>query len=157
MADDDAPARLLLIVTGSTPRAEDVDRPLAYYLRREVERAAAELDPPADPPFKVLVLADFRWLNDEPLQRLPTLSVGGPGVNALAGQWVEEELEFSLAVESQYYIQMDPDLDSLRASIWGMDNPTTQIAVSVFIKRFLARFLKRAAEEDPIDLEDDED
>ena len=154
MADDDDPARLLLIVTGSTPRAEDVDRPLAYYLKREVERLAATLDPPADPPFKIIVLADFRWLNDEPLQRLPTLSVGGPGVNALAGQWVEQELEFSLAVESQYYIQMDPDLESLRASIWGMDNPTTQIAVSVFLKRFLPRFLRRCADEDPIDLED---
>ncbi len=154
--DDDSPARLLLIVTGSTPRAEDVDRPLAYYLRREVERQAAELDPPADPAFKVLVVADFRWLNDEPLQRLPTISVGGPGVNALAGHWVEEELEFSLAVESQYYIQMDPDLDTLRASIWGMDNPTTQIAVSVFLKRFLPRFLRRAADEEPIDLDESE-
>ncbi len=152
--DDDESSRLLLIVTGSTPRAEDVDRPLAYYLKREIERLAETLDPPADPPFKVIVLADFRWLNDEPLQNLPTVSVGGPGVNALAGQWVEQELEFSLAVESQYFIQMDPDLETLRASIWGMDNPSTQIAVSVFLKRFLPRFLRRAADEDPIDLED---
>ena len=30
-------ARLLLIVTGSTLRAEEVDRPLAYYLKQRVE------------------------------------------------------------------------------------------------------------------------
>ena len=32
---------------------------------------------------------------------------------------------------------MDPDLSEPRVSIWGMDNPTTQIAVSVFLDRFL--------------------
>ncbi len=149
--------KLVLIVTGSTLRAEDVDRPLAYYLKQEVERSLADLDP-AVGPFKVVVVADFRWLNDEPLQRLPTISVGGPGVNALAGQWVEEELEFSLAVEKQYYIQMDPELESLRVSIWGMDNPTTQIAVSVFLTRFLERFLRRCDEESiDLELEDDPD
>jgi hypothetical protein len=40
---------------------------------------------------------------------------------------------------------MDPELAEPRASIWGMDNPTTQIAVSVFIDRFLPRFLERCA------------
>ena len=153
MADDPS-VKLLLIVTGSTLRAEDVDRPLAYYLKQQIEQIAPELDPPVGP-FKVVVVADFRWLNDDPLQRLPTISVGGPGVNALAGQWVEEELEFSLAVEKHYYIQMDPDLEDLRASVWGMDNPTTQIAASVFIERFLERFLRRSDEE-AIDLEDDD-
>ena len=153
---DDGPARLLLIVTGSTLRAEDADRPLAYYLKREIERLLPDLDPPMDSPVKVIVVADFLWLNDESLQRLPTLSIGGPGVNVLAAQWVEEELEFSLAVDSQYYIQMDPDLDSLRASIWGMDNPTTQVAASAFIQRFLPRFLRRFAEEESIDLDEED-
>ena len=32
------PAKLLLIVTGSTLRAEDVDRPLAYYLKQRIDR-----------------------------------------------------------------------------------------------------------------------
>jgi hypothetical protein len=40
---------------------------------------------------------------------------------------------------------MDPDLTEIRASIWGMDNATTQIAVSVFLDRFLPRFLERCA------------
>src|SRR3954447_23973275 len=137
---DDAPERMLLIVTGSTLRAEEVDRPLAYYLKQQVEaRLEAEDEPPP-----VRVIADFRWIHEESLQRLPTISLGGPGVNALAQRWLED-VPVSLAVDEQYYIQMDPDLEEPRASIWGMDNPTTQIATSAFVQKFLPRFLERSA------------
>jgi len=148
------PAKLVLIVTGSTLRAEEVDRPLAYYLKQRVEQYLAEHDPPGGP-IAVRVVADFRWIHDEPLQGLPTISVGGPGVNALAHRWLEE-VPVSLAVDERYYLQMDPDLDEPRVSVWGMDNPTTQIAVSVFIDRFLPRFLDRCASapQTPPDLDD---
>lgn len=136
-----SPARTLLIVTGSTLRAEEVDRPLAYYLKQRVEQHLADHDPDPDAaPMSVRVVADFRWIHDEPLQTLPTISVGGPGVNALAHRWLEE-IPLSLAVDERYYLQMDPDLDEPRVSVWGMDNATTQLAVSVFIDRFLPRFL----------------
>jgi hypothetical protein len=138
------PAKLLLIVTGSTLRAEEVDRPLAYYLKQQVERYLSEHGPGLGS-LQVQVVADFRWIHDEPLQDLPTISVGGPGVNALAHRWWHEELPLSLEVEEQYYVQMDPDLEIPRASIWGMDNATTQIAVSVFVDRFLPRFLEQCA------------
>ena len=152
---DDLPHRLLLIVTGSTLRAEELDRPLAYYLQQQVERAARRLDLA----FKTVVVADIRWINDEKFQGAPTISVGGPGVNHLAHSWFEE-LPFSLAVDGQYCIQMDPDLAESRVSIWGMDNASTQIAVSVFIDRFLPRFLEHVAHAhapDPIDLDDSDD
>jgi len=145
-------ARLILIVTGSTLRAEELDRPLAYYLKQEVERLIALRTD--DAPIHVLVVADFRWMSDEPLQEIPTISVGGPGVNALAHRWFED-MPFSLAVDELYYIQMDPELVEPRASIWGMDNPTTQIAVALFVERFLSRFLDRAAES-PLTPDDDE-
>ena len=158
---DDAPEKMLLIVTGSTLRAEEVDRPLAYYLKQRIEAVlAADIDPPP-----VRVIADFRWLHEDSLQRLPTISLGGPGVNALAQRWLED-LPVSLAVDEQYYIQMDPDLDEPRASIWGMDNATTQIAASAFVQKFLAPFLVRATEaldeietefSDLSDLDDDPD
>jgi hypothetical protein len=146
-------ARLILVVAGSTLRAEELDRPLAYYLKQQVERELARrltggLD---ETPARVLVLADFRWMNDKPLQALPTISVGGPGVNAVAHLWFEE-LPFTYAVDEQFCIQMDPELVEARASIWGMDNPTTQIAASIFVERFLPRFLDRASNS-PLDLE----
>jgi hypothetical protein len=152
---DDSRARLLLIVTGSTLRAEEVDRPLAYYLKQQVERVLEARE--GLPPFRVRVVADFRWLHEEAFQRLPTISLGGPGVNALAHKWLED-LPVSLAVDEQYYVQMDPDLEEPRVSIWGMDNATTQIAVSAFIQRFLPRFLDHCAAttpEHPTDLDDE--
>ena len=144
---DRTPAGLLLIVTGSTLRAEEVDRPLAYYLKQRIEESQAGNDPDGVP-LSVRVVADFRWIHDEPLQALPTISVGGPGVNALAHRWLEE-VPVALAVDERYYLQMDPDLDEARVSVWGMDNATTQLAVSVFIDRFLPRFLEHCAANPP--------
>ena len=148
-------ARLLLIVTGSTLRAEELDRPLAYYLKQQVEQYQAEHES-SEGPRDVRVIADFRWIHDDPLQVLPTISVGGPGVNALAHRWLEE-VPVSLAVDERYYLQMDPDLDEPRASVWGMDNATTQIAVSVFIDRFLPRFLEHCDDAPDLVESDDED
>jgi hypothetical protein len=142
----DTPAKMLLIVTGSTLRAEDLDRPLAYYLKQQIDGWPGLEKGDVANPFRVRVVADFRWIHDEPLQTLPTISIGGPGVNALSHRWLEE-VPVSLAVDEQYYIQMDPDLDESRISIWGMDNATTQIAVSVFIERFLPRFLEHCAKD----------
>jgi hypothetical protein len=146
MADQPRP-RLVFIVTGSSLRAEEVDRPLAYYLKQQTEQRLASLEP-ASNGLQVRVVADFRWLNDETWQRMPTISLGGPGVNALAHRWLED-VPVSLAVDEQYYIQMDPDLSELRVSIWGMNNPTTQIAVSAFVQRYLDRFLDRCQTDAP--------
>jgi hypothetical protein len=144
---DGPPLRVLLIVTGSTLRAEEMDRPLGYYLKQRVEQALGDAiagGRDALEGYVVRVVADFRWIHDDPLQNLPTISLGGPGVNALAHRWLEE-VPVSLAFGERYFIQMDPDLGEPRASVWGMDNATTQIAVSVFIDRFLPRFLERCA------------
>jgi hypothetical protein len=144
---DGSSVRLLLIVIGSTLRAEEMDRPLGYYLKQRIERAIGEAvtgGKRALEGFSVRVIADFRWIHDEPLQVLPTISLGGPGVNALAHRWLEE-VPVSLAYSDRYFIQLDPDLTEPRVSIWGMDNGTTQIAVSVFVDRFLPSFLERCA------------
>ena len=144
------PLRVLLIVTGSTLRAEEMDRPLAYYLKQRIDRALSETTAQGRDSLQgyvVRVVADFRWIHDEPLQGWPTISLGGPGVNALAHRWLED-VPVSLAVSERYFIQMDPDLAEPRVSIWGMDNATTQIAVSVFIDRFLPPFLERCATTD---------
>jgi hypothetical protein len=141
------PVRFLLIVTGSTLRAEELDRPLGYYLKQRIEQALREAVAGGRrdlEDYVVRVIADFRWIHDEPLQSLPTISLGGPGVNALAHRWLEE-VPVSMAYSERYFIQMDPDLTEVRASVWGMDNATTQIAASVFVDRFLPRFLERCA------------
>jgi hypothetical protein len=101
-------------------------------------------------------VADLRWLNEEAWQQFPTISVGGPGVNALAHRWLEE-VPVSLAIDGQYCIQVDLSQDELRASIWGIDNSTTQVATSAFIQRYLSQFLDSSQAEiaDSLDLEED--
>lgn len=163
---EDSRARLLLIVTGSLLRAEEADRPLAYYLQQQIiQQLAARSSDPDTLPMTPCVIADFRWIHEEGYHALPTISLGGPGVNALAQRWLED-LPVSLAVDGHYFIQMDPDLDEPRVSLWGMDNADTQIAVSAFVQRYLPRFLDHcleAAAADPqfglatSDEEEDED
>lgn len=138
--------RPILIVVGTSLRAEEADRPLAYYLKHKIETADVPDGDGAGATPRVVVVADLRWLHDEPLQAMPTISLGGPGVNALAHRWVED-LPVVLAVDERFYVQMGPDLAEARASIWGMDNAQTQIAVSAFVSRFLPRFLVRVAAE----------
>lgn len=155
---DDARARLLLIVTGSLLRAEEADRPLAYYLKREIEQRLAGRDM-GEAPLRVQVVADFRWIHEDALHVVPTISLGGPGVNVLAQQWLDE-LPLSLKVDGHYFVQMDPDLAEARVSLWGMDNADTQIAVGAFIQRYLDRFLDHSLEFAPeidLDAEDDDD
>ena len=108
--------RLLLIVTGSTLRAEEMDRPLGYYLKQRIEQAVLEGSTKGHQgleDFRVRVIADFRWIHDKPLQGLPTISLGGPGVNALSHRWLEE-IPFSLDYGQRYFIQMDPELSEAR-------------------------------------------
>ena len=124
-----------------------MDRPLGYYLKQRIENSLSEATANGQTgleDYLVRIVADFRWIHDEPLQSLPTISLGGPGVNALSHRWLEE-VPVSLAFSERYFIQMDPELAEPRVSIWGMDNTSTQIAVSVFVDRFLPRFLDRCA------------
>ncbi len=59
----------------------------------------------------------------------------------LSHRWLEE-VPVSLAFSERYFIQMDPELAEPRCQHLGpMDNASTQIAVSVFVDRFLPRFL----------------
>ena len=75
------PLRVLLIVTGSTLRAEEMDRPLGYYLKQRIEQALAEAIAAGRDGLEgyvVRVVADFRWIHDDPLQNCPRSPWAGP-------------------------------------------------------------------------------
>lgn len=130
---------MLLVVTGACPRAERMDRPLAARIKAEVElrlrdRLAEEPD--------VLVLSDVWYLNAKELHQIPTISVGGPGVNHLSAYW-QRRLPYVLLVENVFQIQMDVKGTDHRCCIWGMDHETTVEAVETFLSRgHLDRFLE---------------
>lgn len=124
-------------MTGSVLRAEELDRPLAYLVREKVH----ELREDTQPTGPIYVLSDFRYLHERHLENFPTISIGGPGVNAVTHKWLEE-LPFILEVDDDWYVQMAArDTSIPRASVWGMDHAATQTAVRTFVENHLVEFL----------------
>ncbi len=134
---------LVLIVTGSTLRAEDKDRPLAYALAEEIRKRL-----PPDSSWRCLVISDLHYINNEDLHECPLICLGGPGVNHLSAILLRE-LPPALAVDRVLLIQMDVQLKDLRTCLWGMNHDTTVEAIQTFIQKgYLDRFLAAVAASD---------
>lgn len=151
------PERLIWIVTGVQLKAELGDRPLAYRVEREVrERLTRLLDPPksGEPPrLSPVVVSDVYYLNNDEAQKGPTISIGGPGMNALSASLVEQ-LPTPLAIENTLVVQMDLEMNDLRCAVWGMNHLDTVRAVDTFIaKGYLDTFVQGVVEA----LEDDDE
>ncbi len=135
---------LVLIVVGAHLRAEMADRPLAYQLRDYIEewvgKHAAQLTVPIVP----AVCTDVLHVNHESLQKRPTISLGGPGVNALSAFYAQR-IEQAMVRDNQMVIQLDPEYVDLRACVWGMDHDLTSRALELFIEHYLDGFLKAVA------------
>jgi hypothetical protein len=134
--DCQTPAATILIVTGSELRAEEMDRPLAYYLRQKIVESEAFVR--RGP---IHVISDYRYLYEKKFADYPTISIGGPGVNALAHKWLEK-LPLCLTVDDEFFLQMTPPGQTpVRASIFGVDHETTQFALATFLENHLDGFL----------------
>jgi hypothetical protein len=138
--------RLIWIVTGVQLNAELGDRPLAYRIEQEIRRLLQEFlgeTPEGElPPLSPVVVSDVYYLNNEAAQARPTISIGGPGVNAVAAQWVNE-LPTAVAIENTLVVQMDLEMVDARVAVWGMDHLETVRAVDLFIARgYLNTFVK---------------
>lgn len=135
----------ILIVTGSRLRAEQADRPLAYQLQEAIANRMEAADC-QDGYCNVLVISDLWYLNSEPLHKIPTIALGGPGVNAASAHFFKS-LPQALRVDDQFLIQMDLKDKDLRAAIWGFTHETTVNALRIFIGNgYLERFLNAALE-----------
>ena len=136
--------RLLLIVVGAHLRAEVGDRPLAYRLaeamRQWIDRQEGVLGIPLVP----VVCCDIWYLNQETLQRWPTVSLGGPGVNALSAYFAQK-LSPALMADDQLVIQLDPEFVDLRVCVWGRDHQRTVQATNHFIDTYLDKYLRAVA------------
>jgi hypothetical protein len=145
------PDRLIWIVTGVQLKAELGDRPLAYRVEQEIrDRLATLLEPPdaGEPPrLAPVVVSDVYYLNNDDAQKGPTISIGGPGMNALSASLVEQ-LPTPVAIENALVVQMDLDMNDLRCAIWGMNHLDTVRAVDTFIaKGYLDTFVKGVVEQ----------
>jgi hypothetical protein len=144
MADID-PDRLIFIVVGVQLKAELGDRPLGYRVEVEVRKRLAELLPPPEPGklprLAPAVISDVFYLNHAEVQSRPAIAIGGPGMNMLSANLVEQ-LPTAMAIENVLVIQMDLELADLRCAVWGMDHLATVRAVETFIvKGYLDAFV----------------
>lgn len=131
----EAPEGAILIVTGSDLRAEQMDRPLAYFLQQCIANELGPIDHP------VFVVSDCRFLYQTGFEQCAAISVGGPKVNAVAHSWLKT-LPFVFEADDEFYVQMNDSIDDpARASIWGVDHESTKLAVATFVDRFLDGFL----------------
>jgi hypothetical protein len=131
--------RPTLVIPPGPPRAAPPhDRPVAYRLREVVrERLGAMRDDRLQP----LVCSDVWYLNNEPLRRRPTISVGAPGVNALSA-FLADKLPSVFTIDNRLVVQADLEMIDLAACCWGADAPSTRAAVDAFTERYLEDFLR---------------
>jgi hypothetical protein len=145
MSDIDT-ERLIAIVTGIQLRAELGDRPLAYRIEQQVcDHLALVLPKPEPgelPQLAPAVISDVYYLNHEEMQSRPTISVGGPGVNAVSAM-LAERLPTALTIDETLVVQMDVEMNDVRCAVWGMNHLDTVRAVETFLaKGYLDAFLK---------------
>jgi hypothetical protein len=134
---------LILIVTGAHLHAEIGDRPVAYALQKRLtDWLARELpDDPGRP--QVLVCTDLWYLNNDPLRARPTISIGGPGVNALTA-FLADKLPSAFAIENVLIVQADLEFTDCLACCWGAEPGATAAAVHAFEERYLDAFMDAA-------------
>ncbi|MEC9374474.1 MAG: hypothetical protein VYC34_11550 [Planctomycetota bacterium] len=135
--------RLILVVTGAHLRSEVGDRPLAYKLRQSMIDWMDRHFGSDQRPYTVVVSSDIWVMNNDELRGCPTVSIGGPGVNAFAA-YLADKLESAFVVEDVLMVQLDLDFDDLIASCWGMDHASTVAAVSAFEDKYLDGFMEAA-------------
>jgi len=130
----------ILIVVGSDINPEEKDRPIAYRLKRRIERSPRY----GKLPFrKCVVISDSLFENDKIIQICPTIVIGGPGVNATAAEFFQK-LPVYINQSNRYFIQYDEAVDNNRVAIWGMDQLTTEEAVDYFVSNgLLEKYLSK--------------
>ena len=133
----------VVIVVGAHPRAEEADRPLAYRIVEEIEQWKARHEPRLTVEIEPTVCTDLWYLNDEDRRRLPTICIGGPGVNALSAYLAQHLSDQNK--QADVLLQVDPDFTDLQACIWGGDHDLTAHGVQLFVERYLDGYLRAVA------------
>lgn len=128
----------VVLVTGSGISAEERDRPLAYWLKQEIDRRGS-----GHPYRRGVVVGDVWYLENRIFHLNPTVAIGGPGANALSAELVSQ-LPGVWSLEDRAFVQADLEGDPKRACLWGMDLGATSAAVEAFMQRgHLDRLLER--------------
>jgi hypothetical protein len=117
----------VVIVTGSSPSAEERDRPLADLLKGEIDQRGL-----GHAYRRAVVVVDSWYLENRLFHHNPTIAIGGPGVNG-----VSQEFAGLLATvynrNEEVFVQADFEGEPKRATLWGVNAAATGAAVEAFI------------------------
>jgi hypothetical protein len=128
----------IVIVTGSDPRAEERDRPTAYRLKAEIDRRS---DGQAFR--RAVVVGDAWFLEHRTLDLNPAIAVGGPGVNGLSTELLQQ-VPIVWSQDQRSFVQAEFEATPKRVALWGVDAEATMVAVQAFISQgFLEDLLRR--------------
>lgn len=140
VVDADEPSAL--VVVGADLRAEAFDRPIAWVLCGKLNAKLAAAMPGGCA--AAMVCTDVWYLNNNHLRLLPTISVGGPEVNALSA-FLIGRVPMVFAAEDRFVVHADVGMEQLLACVWGVDPEQTAAGTSVFEERYLASFVESMA------------
>jgi hypothetical protein len=149
LREDDAALdvdRLIPLVVGAHPRAELTDRPIAYRLRERMNLWLGANAEGLARGFMPLVVTDVWYLNDAGLRERPSVSIGGPNVNAFTA-YLADKLPSAFAIDDVLMVQMDLQMSDVLASCWGVGSADTLRAVDAFCERYLDQFMEAAVME----------
>jgi len=128
----------IVVVVGTGGRQPEKDRMLADSLRVEIDRRGLGLSYR-----RAVVMEDVAYLQRESLHRHPTIAIGGPGVNEVAGYYVGD-LPTVWEQPNHAYVQVDLENGAKRVALWGANARATAAAVDAFVADgHLDRMLER--------------
>lgn len=128
----------IMIVTGGGISAEERDRPLAYWLKGEIDRRGQ-----GHPFRRAVVVSDVWYVENRVFHLNPAVMIGGPGVN-LAARELAEQLPIVVEEGEHAFIQAGDVAEVPKFCLWGMDAGGTARAVRLFVDReLLAGMLDR--------------
>lgn len=119
----------ILLVTGSTPAAEQKDEPLARWLAAEIDRRGD-----GQSYRRALVIGDARYVQTPAFHQHPTIAIGGPGANDVV-QHLSQVLPTVWAQDDRSFVQMAMDGKRRQVALWGMDSGATRSAVEAFVEQ----------------------
>lgn len=128
----------VVLVTGTSLPSEEKDRPLAYWLKQEIDRRGG-----GQPYRRAVVVGDQWYLENRVFHLNPTIAIGGPGVNGVAAEFAGV-IPTVHKVDDRIVLQADIEGEVKRAALWGVDGNATAAAVRLFVEQgFLERLLER--------------
>ncbi|MEZ4587031.1 MAG: hypothetical protein R2909_11565 [Gemmatimonadales bacterium] len=117
----------VVVVVGTGGRRPERDRALTDSLRLEIDRRGQGLTYR-----RAVVIDDSAFLERQELHRHPTITIGGPGVNQVAGYYVAD-LPTVWEDANRSFVQAELDGGLKRVALWGSDARATAAAVDAFV------------------------